>query len=240
VTKNWLFFQKGIKTSMLHIYRMKKIVDRKWWYVAISVLIASMVFMSVFFLSTPRELYPQEILEYEGENLSSIGRIFDNAIKGTQRIDNSSYRLSVNGLVAESQSLSYEGVLKLYPNYRKVVTLFCVEGWSAKILWEGVLVRDLLEDAGVLSNATAVIFTAADGYTTSIPLDYFYEKDILIAYKMNGVVIPQEKGFPFQLVAESKYGYKWIKWVTEITLSDNLNYKGYWERRGYPDEADIH
>jgi DMSO/TMAO reductase YedYZ molybdopterin-dependent catalytic subunit len=221
------------------IYQMNKIIGYKWLFIAISVLVAAMVLLSVFFLSKPRELYPQEILEYEGQNLSSISRIYDNAIKGTQRIDNSSYRLTVNGLVDKALSLTYEGVISEYPKYRKVVTLFCVEGWSAKILWEGVLVRDLLEAAGVRANASVVIFAASDGYTTSFPLEYFYQKDVLIAQKMNGVVIPQEKGFPFQLVAESKYGYKWIKWVTEITLSDDLNYKGYWESRGYSNAADI-
>jgi DMSO/TMAO reductase YedYZ molybdopterin-dependent catalytic subunit len=221
------------------IYQMNKIIGYKWWFIAISVLVAAMVLLSVFFLSKPRELYPQEILEYEGQNLSSISRIYDNAIKGTQRIDNASYRLTVNGLVDKALSLTYEGVISEYPKYRKVVTLFCVEGWSARILWEGVLVRDLLEAAGVKANASVVIFAALDGYTTSFPLEYFYQKDVLIAHKMNGVVIPQEKGFPFQLVAESKYGYKWIKWVTEITLSDDLNYKGYWESRGYSNVADI-
>jgi len=54
-----------------------------------------------------------------------------------------------------------------------------------------------------------------------------------MAYKMNEVTLPAERGFPFQLVAESKWGYKWIKWITEIELSDNAEYLGYWESRGY-------
>ena len=60
-----------------------------------------------------------------------------------------------------------------------------------------------------------------------------------MAYKMNEISLPSERGFPFQLVAESKWGYKWIKWVTEIELSDDVNYKGYWESRGYSNEADL-
>jgi DMSO/TMAO reductase YedYZ molybdopterin-dependent catalytic subunit len=56
---------------------------------------------------------------------------------------------------------------------------------------------------------------------------------------MNGLVFPPERGFPFQLVAESKYGYKWIKWITEIELSDNANYKGYWESRGFSNDASL-
>jgi DMSO/TMAO reductase YedYZ molybdopterin-dependent catalytic subunit len=107
------------------------------------------------------------------------------------------------------------------------------------ILWEGVLVQDLLDDAGILPTATVVIFYAHDGYTTSLPLDYILSNNILLAYKMNGIILPPERGFPFQLVAESKLGYKWIKWVTAIELSDNAAYLGYWESRGFSNEADI-
>ena len=56
---------------------------------------------------------------------------------------------------------------------------------------------------------------------------------------MNGLVLPPERGFPFQLVAESKFGYKWVKWITEIEVSDDAEYLGYWERRGYSNEADV-
>jgi DMSO/TMAO reductase YedYZ molybdopterin-dependent catalytic subunit len=58
-------------------------------------------------------------------------------------------------------------------------------------------------------------------------------------YKMNEVTIPQERGFPFQLVADSKYGYKWIKWITEIELSDDENYRGFWESQGYSNSANL-
>src|SRR3989339_449468 len=54
----------------------------------------------------------------------------------------------------------------------------------------------------------------------------------------NLTLIP-ERGFPFQLVAEDKWGYKWIKWITEIEFSNDLNYKGYWESRGYSDTGNL-
>ena len=84
-----------------------------------------------------------------------------------------------------------------------------------------------------------MIFHAYDGYTTSLPLDYIIENKIMLAHKMNGVILPAERGFPFQLVAESKWGYKWIKWVTQIELSNDPNYRGYWESRGYSNNADL-
>jgi DMSO/TMAO reductase YedYZ molybdopterin-dependent catalytic subunit len=61
----------------------------------------------------------------------------------------------------------------------------------------------------------------------------------MMAYKMNGVVLPPERGFPFQLVAEQKWGYKWIKWITKIELSSDTNYKGFWESRGYNNNGDL-
>ncbi|MCW4053290.1 MAG: molybdopterin-dependent oxidoreductase, partial [Candidatus Bathyarchaeota archaeon] len=76
-------------------------------------------------------------------------------------------------------------------------------------------------------------------YSTSLPLEYIANNDILMAHKMNGIELPPERGFPFQLVAESKLGYKWIKWITEINLSDNEDYRGYWESRGYSNDADL-
>lgn len=110
---------------------------------------------------------------------------------------------------------------------------------SAKILWEGILVRDILNNVGLKEEAKVLIFKAYDGYTTSLSVDYFYYKDILIAYKMNGLTLPPERGFPFQLVALDKWGYKWIKWVTEIEVSNNEDYRGYWEERGISNSGDL-
>jgi DMSO/TMAO reductase YedYZ molybdopterin-dependent catalytic subunit len=149
------------------------------------------------------------------------------------------YRLKVSGLVENPASFAFNETINNYQNYKKVVTLHCVEGWSVTILWEGVLLRDLIQEVGVSPNATTVVFHAYDGYTTSLPIDYIMDEEIILAYKMNGVPLPPERGYPFQLVAESKWGYKWIKWVTEIEISDDTDYKGYWERRGYSTDADL-
>ena len=180
-----------------------------------------------------------EIREYEGQKLSSISDFRENSIKGTQSIDNEGYRLVVTGLVNNEMEYTYDDVINNHRLFEKVVTLHCVEGWDVTILWEGFLVKDLIEEAGVDSRAKVVIFYAYDGYSTSLPLDYVVDNDILMAYKMNGVVLPPERGFPFQLVAESKLGYKWIKWVTEIELSDDVNYRGFWESRGFSNDADL-
>lgn len=180
-----------------------------------------------------------QITEYEGEDLSSIDDFRENSIKGPQQVDKESYALRITGLVENPQSYSYDEVVADSQTQKKVVRLDCVEGWSATILWEGVLVSDVIKDAHPTSDATVIIFHAYDGYTTSFPLEYIQDNDIIMAYKMNDVTLPPERGFPFELVAESKWGYKWIKWITEIELSDDVTYRGYWESRGYANDADL-
>lgn len=184
------------------------------------------------------ELDGVEVREYEGERLDSVLDFRENSIKGPQYVDREAYRLEVSGLVEDDATYTYSEITSGYPTYEKVVQLDCVEGWSVKILWRGVLVRDILDDSGVLSEARSVIFTAADGYSTSFPVEYFYDNDILMAYSMNGVTLPPERGFPFQLVAEDKWGYKWCKWITGIELSAEADPGGYWEDRGYSNSGD--
>ena len=184
------------------------------------------------------ELAKTEVTEYEGQNLSSLTDFRENSIKGPQYIDIDAYTLTIDGLVEQPASLSYDEVLD-NKKYTKVVTLHCVEGWSVDILWEGVLLADLFEGVGVQATDDTVIFYSEDGYSTALPLQTIMDRQLMLAYKMNGVVLPPERGFPFQLVAEDKLGYKWIKWITRIELSDDAEYKGYWEQRGFDNEADI-
>lgn len=186
-----------------------------------------------------KELAATEVTEYEGKDLSSILDFRENSIKGPQYVDIDTYTLKLSGLVATETEYTYDQVLE-NTAYTKVVTLNCVEGWKVDILWQGVLLADLFAKVGVQNGVNTVIFHSYDGYTTSLPLQTILDKDIIMAYKMNGVVIPPERGFPFQLVAEDKMGYKWAKWITEIELSNDSSYKGYWESRGYSNEANVY
>lgn len=187
--------------------------------------------------SGPASLGEVEVTEYQGQDLSSTDDFRENSIAGPQYLDMDDYALKIHGLVNTPLELTYDEVLDRQ-TYEKVVTLNCVEGWSVTILWEGVLIEDLLDEAGIDPDANTVIFRAYDGYSTSLPLDYILDRDILLAYAMNGRVMPPERGYPFQVVAEDKWGYKWCKWVTEIELSDDPDYEGYWESRGYNNRGD--
>jgi len=206
------------------------------------VVIAILLTAGLYFLKNDKNeiqnLSGVEINEYQGEKLGSINDFRENSIKGVQRVDRESYQLEIGGLVEESKKLSYSEVLEL-TTYQKVVQLNCVEGWSVKGLWKGVLIKDLLGELEIKPEAKTIIFYATDGYSTSFPLDYILDQDILMAYNLNDVELPAERGFPFQLVAEQKWGYKWVKWITKIELSDDENYKGFWESRGYNNNGDF-
>lgn len=105
-------------------------------------------------------------------------------------------------------------------------------------LMEGVLLSDLIDLGDALSTANTVIFHAEDGYTTSLPYSVIKDRQLILAYKANGIELPNEMGYPFIVVAENKLGYKWARWVTKIELSSNDSYKGYWEALGYDNDAE--
>jgi DMSO/TMAO reductase YedYZ molybdopterin-dependent catalytic subunit len=181
-----------------------------------------------------------EATEFMGVKLTPISQQRNNALAGTQHIDRDSYRLVVDGMVDHPLSLSYTDLLA-YPQVSKLMDLNCVEGWDFTAKWTGPELTAIFNDAGVQPGALIAIFYTADdsvGYT-SLDLSYIREKNIIIALKLNDVTLPEERGFPFQVVAESKFGYKWAKWVNRIELSADTNFRGYWESAGYNNNADI-
>jgi DMSO/TMAO reductase YedYZ molybdopterin-dependent catalytic subunit len=179
-----------------------------------------------------------EIKEYKGVKLDPSVGPRDNSISGIQNVNIDEYTLNVTGLVKQRLSLTYDDVLSLTP-YEKLITLHCVEGWDATVLWKGVLLEDVIDPAEAEKTANTVIFHCVDGYTTSMPLEYIVEHDIILAYSSNDITLPPSLGYPFIVVAEDKLGYKWARWVNEIELSDEEDYKGYWESRGYENEAAV-
>jgi DMSO/TMAO reductase YedYZ molybdopterin-dependent catalytic subunit len=70
-------------------------------------------------------------------------------------------------------------------------------------------------------------------------MSHIMDNNIIIADHLNGLQLPPEQGFPFQLVAEQKWGYKWARWITKVELSADEDYQGFWESRGYSDDGDL-
>jgi DMSO/TMAO reductase YedYZ molybdopterin-dependent catalytic subunit len=187
--------------------------------------------------STPAEI---EATEFIGLPLTPLVQQNNNALKGTQFIDKETYRLVVDGLVEKPLSLSYADLLA-YPQVSRYMELDCVDGWNFAAKWSGTELNAIFNDAGVKPGAVIAIFYTAEvpqGYT-SLELSYIREKNIIIAFKNNDITLPPERGFPFQVAAENKFGYKWAKWVTRIELSADTQFRGYWEKRHYNNDASI-
>ncbi len=209
-------------------------------------IVALFIVQEVSKPSPPPSLYPGEVTQYQGQNLTSINAFLEDinqhpdvAIDGTQHINQTTYHLTVTGLVNNTLELTYDDLVNNFQSYQQVGKLLCVEGWSVTMLWQGVPINDLLKEAGASPNATTLIFSASDGYTTALPLDYVVQNNLILAYKVNNVTLPAAAGFPLSLVAQNQYGYKWIKWVTEIDVSNDSSYLGYWESHGYPNNATV-
>ena len=172
-----------------------------------------------------------------GPSNINLGRT--NSIKGVQQIDAQTYTLTIDGVVDEPKTMTLKDVLE-YPFLDRSNVMYCVEGWSWSADWRGIAVRDLLAEVEPKPEAKRVIFYAADGYSSSFPIEELNESDaFFLAYMANGEFLPEKEGYPVRLVAEGKWGYKWVKWVTRIEVTENADHLGYWESYGYPDDADV-
>ena len=149
-----------------------------------------------------------------------------------------SYRLQVGGLVDTPGSLGFDDLTLLPPTYL-TKDFQCVTGWRVPgVHWVGVTLAEILDRAGVQPTATAVNFGSFDGiYTESLTLDEARRPDVIVAYEMLGSrPISDEHGGPVRLYVAPMYGYKSIKWLSSITVSDHI-VPGYWEQAGYDVEA---
>jgi DMSO/TMAO reductase YedYZ molybdopterin-dependent catalytic subunit len=153
------------------------------------------------------------------------------------QVNASDWTLVVNGTVDHPYTVTYVELLSM-PNKTETATLRCVDGPSGRAVYTGVPLRYLLERAGVQAGSQKVVFRAPDGYSTDLTLEDAMLDDVLLAYSMNNETLPANQGYPAKLVVPEQWGYKWAKWVTNIEVVDN-DYQGYWESRGWADNAQL-
>ncbi|ADN51248.1 molybdopterin-dependent oxidoreductase [Vulcanisaeta distributa] len=156
----------------------------------------------------------------------------------TPQVNVGSYTLVIDGLVNNPLSLTYPELTSM-PTKTILDTIQCVSDpyfLRAVVEWTGVPLKYVLNLAGIQSSATKVILYGADEYTSDLPLWKAMEDDTLIAFMANGQPLLRTHGYPVRLVVPRWWGYKYVKWLVKITVT-NENYLGYWESRGYPDVA---
>jgi DMSO/TMAO reductase YedYZ molybdopterin-dependent catalytic subunit len=160
------------------------------------------------------------------------------AAMGIPRVDIGKWRLKVDGLVERPAEYTFQQLASL-PQAGYVKSFHCVTKWSIKdAQWEGMLIRDLLDRAGVRPEARWVMFHCEDGYTTPVPIEEAAKDDALLAFKINGKPLSPEQGFPARPFMPRLYGWKSAKWVNRIELIPGYS-DGYWEMFGYHERGDV-
>jgi len=148
------------------------------------------------------------------------------------------YTLTIDGEVENPIKLSWNDFMKL-PKTVSTSDFHCVEGWSVlDCKWEGIHIPEIEKLVKPKEVAKAVTFECADTYTTSLFREELYGDDVLLAYKLNDEVLEEGLGFPVRLIVPRKYAYKSALWVVHLRFTRNKEL-GFWERRGYNDNADV-
>lgn len=170
-----------------------------------------------------------------GQKLVTDFPVLDLGIRPQVSTDN--WSLRVHGLVANELALGWEAFGKL-PQVKETSDFHCVTRWSMlDVDWEGVRANVLLALAQPLDNARFAILHGYDGYMTNLPLAALLDDDVIIAHSALGEPLAREHGGPVRLVVPKRYAWKSAKWLQAIELcaKDQL---GFWEERGYHNEAD--
>ena len=152
--------------------------------------------------------------------------------------------LKIDGLVNTPQTLGI-GDIRALPPVTTYHTLTCISNpvagpYIGTAKWKGARLRDILAKAGVKPEGKRLVFTCADGYTDSITVAKAMETETIAAYEMNDVTLPDDHGAPVRMLIPNIYGMKNAKWVQSMTIVADADYKGFWEKQGWDNEATIH
>jgi DMSO/TMAO reductase YedYZ molybdopterin-dependent catalytic subunit len=155
------------------------------------------------------------------------------------------WSVEVDGAVDRSLTLDRDGLAALAgpTPFEFVSTLTCISNPVGGPListarWTGVPLAAVLTAAGVVPDDGDVVFHGRDGYADSIPLAKALAPETALVWAMNGEELPRAHGHPLRAIVPGRYGIKNVKWIARISVEPS-DYEGYWQRRGWTDEATI-
>jgi len=155
------------------------------------------------------------------------------------------WRLTIDGRVGAPLTLTYDQLLAM-PSIERYVTLTCVSNevggdLVGNALWQGVPLADLLARVGVRPDADALVGESVDGFTAGFPLSVLKDgRDAMVAYAMNGDVLPVKHGYPARLVIPGLYGYvSATKWLSNIHLTTLQETVPFWVEKGWSQDGTI-
>lgn len=160
-------------------------------------------------------------------------------VEGVPRdVDRSRYELEVDGLVTGAPVHFSFAELEQMPFTTVNARLTSVSGWSVRVDWQGVRFTDFEQQLTPDPKATHVHFESMGGYTTCVPLVHLRYEKVLLCYKVGGEYLEAEYGAPLRMFIPHLWGYKSIKGLKRVVFTDRY-IPGFWETRGYTDDAEI-
>ncbi|HEX6868568.1 MAG TPA: molybdopterin-dependent oxidoreductase, partial [Candidatus Limnocylindrales bacterium] len=161
-------------------------------------------------------------------------------------VDVADWTLRVHGLVERETTLTFAELVGL-PLFEQYVTIACVSnevggGLIGNAKWTGVRLRDVLDLAGVHTDATQLVGRSVDGFTAGMPTAWVMDpaREPMIAVRMNDEPLPPVHGYPARLIIPGLYGYvSATKWLSELELTRWETFDGYWVPLGWAKDAPI-
>jgi len=157
----------------------------------------------------------------------------------------STWALRIHGMVDKPMTVTF-GELIQRPMVEHDVTLTCVSeavggSYIGNARWQGVLLADLLREAGIQSGADQIVMRDPAGMTIGVAADPVMDgRNSLLAVGMNGQVLPHEHGYPVRVVVPGLYGYaSAAKWVVDMELTTFGAFDAYWVRKGWSQQGPI-
>ncbi len=155
------------------------------------------------------------------------------------------WRLRIHGMVDRELEITYDDLVGRQFT-EDWITICCVSnevggGLIGNAYWSGVLIRDLLAEAGVQDGADAVLQTSDDGWNCGTPLAALTDdRNAMLALAMNGRPLPIEHGFPVRMVVPGLYGFvSATKWLVDIEVTRFDQFEAYWTQRGWSPEGPV-
>ena len=170
--------------------------------------------------------------------ITPSGLCFERHHSGIAEIDPASHRLMINGLVEKPLVFTMDDIRRM-PRVNKIYFLECAansgmewrgaqlngcqftHGMVHNVMYTGVLLKTLLDEAGVKSNAKWLMLEGADaaGMNRSLPIQKGLD-DCILAFAMNGEALRPEQGYPLRAVIPGWEGNLWVKWIRRIEVGD--------------------
>lgn len=205
-----------------------------------------------------RSTRPEDLeMPMEGfkDDITPVERLFVRSHHYTPKVNLSTWKLKIGGLVDKPVELTFEQIQKL-PKVEVVAVMECAgngrsffqpsmaglqweHGAVGNVRWGGVKLADVLKMAGVSNNGVEVLFDGADvpvgqqsDFQRSIPLTKALSPETMLAYELNNEPLPTSHGFPLRVVVPGWASDSWVKWLTGITVLDKP-FEGFYMKTAY-------